>query len=91
MGTLEGWPDILYRSIDGDYDTEGPSVNNNYIISLFYISFILVGGLFFTNLFVGAICYHFDKCHKNEKCAMHSLLTDEQIKWIELQKMIIHA
>lgn len=84
LGIGEGWPDIMYSGIDGDDETKGPSINNNYIVSIFFIAFILVGSFFFANLFIGAICYHFDKSSKNEKCIMHSLLTDEQIKWIEM-------
>ena len=88
---MEGWPDLMFQAIDGDSSEYGPQKDNHYEISLYFIAFILIGAFFFLNLFIGAICYHFDKCHKNEKCSMHSFLTDEQIKWIEMQKMIIKA
>ena len=84
LGTLEGWPIIMYNALDGDDEKLGPSYNTNFIQCLYFISFIFIGSFFFLNLFVGAICYHFDKCHKNEKCSMFDLLTEEQIKWIEM-------
>jgi voltage-dependent calcium channel L type alpha-1D len=82
LGTLEGWPDIMFGAIDGDEDTNGPSRDTNYSISLFFVTFIFIGTFFFLNLFIGAICYHFDKSHKDEKCAMHRFLTEDQNKWV---------
>jgi len=84
LGTLESWPIIMYNALDGDDEKLGPTYNTNFILCLYFISFIFIGSFFFLNLFVGAICYHFDKCHKNEKCSMFDLLTEEQIKWIEM-------
>jgi len=37
----------MYDSIDGDVETIGPSLNNNYLISLYYVIFILIGSFFF--------------------------------------------
>jgi len=37
----------MYDSIDGDVATVGPSMNNNYFISLFYVIFIWIGTFFF--------------------------------------------
>lgn len=67
----------MFRCIDGDDETKGPSKDNNYGISLFFVFFIFIGTFFFLNLFIGAICYHFDKSHKNEKCALHMYLTPD--------------
>lgn len=77
ISSLEGWPDINFNSVDGNYESEGPNKDETFAISLFYVGFIFIGSLFFMNLFVGAICFHFDKAHKNEKCIMHSLLTED--------------
>ena len=84
FGSLEGWPDIMYNVIDGDYPEYGPSKDNNFIICIFFIAFILVGSIFFMNLFIGTICFHFDKAHKNEKSCMYYFLSHDQNKWIEL-------
>lgn len=67
----------MLSAIDGDVAEIGPSFDNNYILSLYFIMFMLVGTYFFLNLFIGAICYHFDKSHKSEKCAMYSFMTEE--------------
>jgi hypothetical protein len=74
---IKGWPANLYQAIDGDDETIGPSYNNNQTIAFFFIIFIFVGSFFFLNLFIGAICYHFDKSHKKEKLATYMFLTEE--------------
>jgi len=72
----------MYNSIDGDQASIGPSLNNNYLISLYYVVFIWIGTFFFLNLFVGAICYHFDKSQSKFKLGQ-IMLTDDQIRWID--------
>ena len=47
--------------MDSDDPHKGPSLNANPLMAIFFIVFILVGAFFFLNLFIGAICYHFDK------------------------------
>jgi hypothetical protein len=61
LGSCEDWNISLYYAIDGDLPEYGPSYNNNYYAAIFYIGFIFVGSFFFLNLFIGTICYHFDK------------------------------
>jgi len=46
LGKLEGWPDTMYYSIDGDDADIGPSLNNNYFMSLYYMIFIWIGYFF---------------------------------------------
>lgn len=80
MGSLEGWPDIMYSAIDGRSEEDGPQKDANFWIALYFVSFILIGSFFFLNLFIGAICFNFDQAHKNKKTTMYSFLTEKQRK-----------
>lgn len=80
VGSLEGWPNILYSAMDGD--ESGPKLNQQPYIAFYFIVFILIGSFFFLNLFIGAICYHFDKSQKREKQATYLFLNEDQIRWI---------
>jgi voltage-gated sodium channel type XI alpha len=53
--------------------------------------FILIGSFFLLNLFVGALCYNFDKAQKNEKSIGYLFMTPEQAKWIEMTKLLVKA
>lgn len=88
---MEGWPDIMFTAADANEDSVGPIKDGNILIAYYFIAFILIGSFFFLNLFTGAICYHFDKAHKNEKSCMYAFLTEDQNKWIEMQKLILTA
>ena len=68
IASLEGWPDIMYQAIDGDTPDIGPSKDNGPALSIYFVIFIMIGSFFLLNLFIGVICYHFDKTHKTEKC-----------------------
>lgn len=84
LSTLEGWPDIMYLTLDSDYKEYGPSKNSFYIIAWYFIAFILVGSFFLINLFVGVICFYFEQASKNERLKGNILLTQEQENWIEI-------
>ena len=43
------------------------------------------------NLFVGVIFYHFTQAQKNEQTKSSIFLTQNQIKWLNIQKMIAQA
>lgn len=43
------------------------------------------------NLFVGVLIYHFTKAQKNEQSKSSIFLTQNQIKWLNIQKMIAKA
>lgn len=43
------------------------------------------------NLFIGVISFHFSQAQKNEKNKVSIFLTQTQIKWLSIQKMIAQA
>lgn len=77
LGSLEDWNISLYRAIDGDLPEYGPKRDNNELFAIYYIVFIFVGAFFFLSLFIGTICYHFDKSSKEEKKNSFKFLTEE--------------
>lgn len=91
LSSMEGWPDYMYQGIDSDVDAYGPTENGNQIYSLFYVIFLVIGSLFLLNLFVGALCYNFEKAQKNEKSGGITFMTPDQAKWIEMHRMLSKA
>ena len=57
----------------------------------YFVIFILIGSYFLMNLFVGVIFYHFTQAQKNEQSKSSIFLTQNQIKWLNIQKMIAQA
>jgi hypothetical protein len=49
---------------------------------------VIVGCLFLVNLFIGVIFYNFTVARNNSR---HKFLTDSQLQWIQLQKLIVAA
>lgn len=84
LSTIEGWPDYLFNFIDAN--DGGPTYNNSQYMFLFFMVFIFVSSLFMMNLFVGVIFLNY---HIAEKAAKNIFLTDEQERWIELQRLIL--
>ena len=59
ISSLEGWPSIMFLTIDSNEKDYGPEKDNLKIIAFYFIGFILVGSFFLLNLFVGVIFFHF--------------------------------
>ncbi|CAD8184566.1 unnamed protein product [Paramecium pentaurelia] len=86
LSTLLDWPDQLLYFKDG---TENGLVKNNSPeFFLFFLAFILIGSILLNNLFIGVILVNF---HIAEEKARDSSLTQDQIQWIDTQKLIIEA
>lgn len=52
------------------------------------MAFILIGSYFLLNLLVGVIFYNFNKAKRNEQNKSLLFLTEEQAKWMNIQKMM---
>lgn len=61
LSSIDGWVDIMYEGIDAVGVDKQPIVNYNEAMILFYIIFLLVGGFFILNMFVGVIVENFQK------------------------------
>ncbi|VDP29527.1 unnamed protein product [Schistosoma mattheei] len=61
VSTFEGWPSLLYRSIDSNAEDHGPITNYRPIVAFFYITFIILIPFFMINIFVGFVIVTFQK------------------------------
>ncbi|CAD8079148.1 unnamed protein product [Paramecium primaurelia] len=86
LSTLLDWPDQLLYFKDG---TENGLVKDSSPeFFLFFLAFILIGSILLNNLFIGVILVNF---HIAEEKARDSSLTQDQIQWIDTQKLIIES
>lgn len=84
LSTLEGWPNYMHQFLDAT--TEGPVVESNPWIYIYFIIYIFVGTWFLLNLFIGVIFLNFRIADKKAK---NQYLTDEQARWIEVQRLML--
>nr|CAH8829567.1 unnamed protein product [Trichobilharzia regenti] len=61
VSTFEGWPSLLYRSIDSNAEDQGPITNYRPVVAFFYITFIILIPFFMINIFVGFVIVTFQK------------------------------
>uniref|UniRef100_A0A1I8IQR8 Voltage-dependent L-type calcium channel subunit alpha n=1 Tax=Macrostomum lignano TaxID=282301 RepID=A0A1I8IQR8_9PLAT len=61
VSTFEGWPGLLYKSIDSASEGRGGIYNNRPPMAIFYIAFIIVIAFFMVNIFVGFVIVTFQQ------------------------------
>lgn len=87
VSTYDGWLPILKVAVNSNSAEYGPTLYNSQYLSYFYfVLFIIVIPIFFINLFIGVIFYHFVTAEKKIKYLM---ITEPQARWIQLQKLIV--
>ncbi|UYV78972.1 hypothetical protein LAZ67_17000527 [Cordylochernes scorpioides] len=59
VSTFEGWPALLYDSIDSHKEDTGPAYNYRPMVSVFYIVYIIIIAFFMVNIFVGFVIVTF--------------------------------
>ena len=59
VSTFEGWPGILYVSIDSHTEDVGPIYNYRPIVAIFYFIYIIIIAFFMINIFVGFVIVTF--------------------------------
>ncbi|XP_069693168.1 muscle calcium channel subunit alpha-1 isoform X2 [Periplaneta americana] len=59
VSTFEGWPGLLYVSIDSHDEDEGPIHNFRPIVAAYYIVYIIIIAFFMVNIFVGFVIVTF--------------------------------
>uniref|UniRef100_A0A8D2ALK0 Voltage-dependent L-type calcium channel subunit alpha n=1 Tax=Sus scrofa TaxID=9823 RepID=A0A8D2ALK0_PIG len=66
VSTFEGWPELLYRSIDSHTEDKGPIYNYRVEISVFFIIYIIIIAFFMMNIFVGFVIVTFQEQGEQE-------------------------
>ncbi|XP_055690016.1 muscle calcium channel subunit alpha-1 isoform X4 [Lutzomyia longipalpis] len=59
VSTFEGWPGLLYVSIDSNEEDFGPIHNFRPIVAAYYIIYIIIIAFFMVNIFVGFVIVTF--------------------------------
>jgi len=89
ISTFDTWSSILSVAKNSDTEDKGPSENNNLWTSyLFFFSFILVGVMFFLNLFMGVIFANFLRAQRKTN---NKNLDNNQFKYIQILNSVLDA
>lgn len=59
VSTFEGWPGLLYVSIDSNVENRGPIHNYRPLVAAYYITYIIIIAFFMVNIFVGFVIVTF--------------------------------
>ncbi|CAD7093988.1 unnamed protein product [Hermetia illucens] len=59
VSTFEGWPGLLYVSIDSNREDYGPIHNFRPVVAAYYIIYIIIIAFFMVNIFVGFVIVTF--------------------------------
>ncbi|XP_045108519.1 muscle calcium channel subunit alpha-1-like isoform X15 [Portunus trituberculatus] len=59
VSTFEGWPGLLYVSIDSNTEDIGPAHNFRPLVAVYYIIYIIIIAFFMVNIFVGFVIVTF--------------------------------
>lgn len=59
VSTFEGWPSLLYVSIDSNEENRGPIHNHRPFVATYYIIYIIIIAFFMVNIFVGFVIVTF--------------------------------
>ncbi|XP_008047620.1 sodium channel protein type 11 subunit alpha, partial [Carlito syrichta] len=64
VATFKGWMDIMYAAVDSRGKEQQPAFENNSIMYLYFVVFIIFGSFFTLNLFIGVIIDNFNQQQK---------------------------
>ena len=67
MMTTEGWIDVMNNGIDSVGIDMQPKKNNNTLMILYFVIFMVFGSQFILNLFVGVIMDNFNRIKDREE------------------------
>jgi len=81
VSTFEGWPGILYVSIDSNEVDVGPKHNYRPAVAIFYFIYIIIIAFFMVNIFVGFVIVTFQS--EGESAFKHCELDKNQRNCIE--------
>ncbi|MBM4077794.1 MAG: hypothetical protein FJ267_19365, partial [Planctomycetes bacterium] len=89
LSIKDGWFDIMYTAIDSQGENLGPQRGASPAVALYFVLFLVVGGFFLINLFVGVLVDRFsDMKAKGEGSAF---MTEEQKNWVLAQKVVFRT
>ncbi|CAG0885759.1 unnamed protein product [Cyprideis torosa] len=66
VSTFEGWPGLLYVSIDSHAEERGPVMNFRPFVAVYYFIYIIIIAFFMVNIFVGFVIVTFQSEGESE-------------------------
>uniref|UniRef100_A0A6I8P302 Sodium channel protein n=1 Tax=Ornithorhynchus anatinus TaxID=9258 RepID=A0A6I8P302_ORNAN len=87
VATFKGWMDIMYAAVDSRKEEEQPIWEFNLYMYLYFVIFIIFGGFFTLNLFVGVIIDNFNQQKKKIR-GQDIFMTEEQKKYYNAMKKL---
>ncbi|XP_051835222.1 sodium channel protein type 10 subunit alpha [Antechinus flavipes] len=87
VATFKGWMDIMYAAVDSRKVKEQPLWEANLYMYLYFVIFIIFGGFFTLNLFVGVIIDNFNQ-QKKKISGQDIFMTEEQKKYYNAMKKL---
>ncbi len=92
LTTQENWPVLVYEAVDCTDVDQGPVQDSQWYYAYYFVIFLFVSSMFLLNLFVGVMFLNFTKVQKHETSSFGDIMvTEEQLNWIEVQKMIMRS
>ncbi|KDO23983.1 hypothetical protein SPRG_10680 [Saprolegnia parasitica CBS 223.65] len=83
LTTMEAWSLTALAAVDSVGEDMQPILNNQPLVMIWWWLYMIVCAFFITNLFIGVLCDSF--CRES----YGAVVTEEQIKWIKLQKKVL--
>ncbi|XP_021115486.1 sodium channel protein type 10 subunit alpha isoform X2 [Heterocephalus glaber] len=87
VATFKGWMDIMYAAVDSREVNSQPKWEDNVYMYLYFVIFIIFGGFFTLNLFVGVIIDNFNQQKKKIR-GQDIFMTEEQKKYYNAMKKL---
>ncbi|CAH6777545.1 Scn10a [Phodopus roborovskii] len=87
VATFKGWMDIMYAAVDSREIDCQPQWEDNLYMYLYFVVFIIFGGFFTLNLFVGVIIDNFNQ-QKRKIRGQDIFMTEEQKKYYNAMKKL---
>lgn len=78
LASIDGWVEIMYNGVDINGKDKQPVRNESFYLALFFVIFLLVGGFFIINMFVGVIVDNFQKNGKKPEPTPEEALEAKQ-------------
>ncbi|XP_005386634.1 PREDICTED: sodium channel protein type 10 subunit alpha isoform X4 [Chinchilla lanigera] len=87
VATFKGWMDIMYAAVDSREVNSQPKWEDNVYMYMYFVIFIIFGGFFTLNLFVGVIIDNFNQQKKKIR-GQDIFMTEEQKKYYNAMKKL---
>ncbi|GAB1294812.1 Sodium channel protein [Apodemus speciosus] len=87
VATFKGWMDIMYAAVDSGEINSQPNWESNLYMYIYFVVFIIFGGFFTLNLFVGVIIDNFNQQKKKIR-GQDIFMTEEQKKYYNAMKKL---